>query len=349
MRVATSEYERVVAYARIAMASLKRFTIPPFPQFYELWYTYAAGVNASLNKALDNLNPEDVGHDRLMELYREYIDSVDQSERFEVLSTSMKSAIDGVSNAVEDAMSTAKAYSGSLQAASDELSHDLDAGSLKSLAGTLLAETRHIQSANADLEHRLAESAETIASLKRDLDLMRRESEHDGLTGIANRKCFDARLDMEIDAADRDDTPLVLIMMDIDHFKRFNDTYGHQTGDQVLKLVSSVIRSSVRGTDLASRYGGEEFAIIMPACSLNAAVAASDKIREAVQAKELLKRSTNEKLGRITISGGVAQWVRGESAGDLIERADAALYEAKNHGRNCIRAAYGDNRKSKVA
>ncbi|NOZ33626.1 MAG: GGDEF domain-containing protein, partial [Alphaproteobacteria bacterium] len=161
----------------------------------------------------------------------------------------------------------------------------------------------------------------------------------DALTRIANRKCFDERLAREMGIAGRDNTPLTLVMMDIDHFKRFNDTYGHLTGDQVLKLVASTIKSSTRSTDLAARYGGEEFAIIVPACSLEGAVQIAEKVREAVQAKELLKRSTNEKLGRITISGGVAQWRNGESTSEFIERADIALYQAKSNGRNRIEIA----------
>jgi diguanylate cyclase len=104
----------------------------------------------------------------------------------------------------------------------------------------------------------------------------------------------------------------------------------------VLKLVASTIKTATRTSDLAARYGGEEFAIIVPACSLDGAVQIADKVRLAVQAKELLKRSTNEKLGRITISGGVAQWRQGESASELIERSDTALYLAKNNGRNRI-------------
>ena len=103
------------------------------------------------------------------------------------------------------------------------------------------------------------------------------------------------------------------MLLDIDHFKRFNDTWGHQTGDQVLRLVAMTLKSNIKGKDMAARYGGEEFAAILPETDLEGAMIVADNIRKAVQAKELLKRSTNEKLGRITASFGVAMYQPGDT------------------------------------
>ena len=127
-----------------------------------------------------------------------------------------------------------------------------------------------------------------------------------------------------------------LMLVDIDHFKRFNDTWGHQTGDQVLRLVAMTLKSNLKGKDMAARYGGEEFAAILPATDLEGAVIVADNIRKAVQAKELLKRSTNEKLGRITASFGVAAYHPGDTPSSLIDRADRCLYAAKHAGRNRV-------------
>ena len=110
-------------------------------------------------------------------------------------------------------------------------------------------------------------------------------------------------------------TPLCLMLLDIDHFKRFNDTWGHQTGDQVLRLVAMTLKSNIKGKDMAARYGGEEFAAILPETDLEGAMIVADNIRKAIQAKELLKRSTNEKLGRITASFGVAMYRPGDTPG----------------------------------
>src|SRR5690606_26359339 len=131
-------------------------------------------------------------------------------------------------------------------------------------------------------------------------------------------------------------TPLCLMIIDIDHFKSFNDTYGHQTGDQVLRLVAMTLKSNIKGQDLAARYGGEEFVAILPSTDIEGAVIVAENIRRAIQAKQLLKRSTNEKLGRITASFGVAAYQSGDTAGMLIERADRCLYAAKHAGRNRV-------------
>ncbi len=125
-------------------------------------------------------------------------------------------------------------------------------------------------------------------------------------------------------------------MTDIDHFKKFNDTFGHLTGDQVLRLVAVSIKQNVKGLDTAARFGGEEFAIILPGCDLVGATQVAEQVRKAVQARELVKRSTGENLGRVTISVGVATFRKEDTPVTIVERADAALYAAKRGGRNMV-------------
>ena len=126
------------------------------------------------------------------------------------------------------------------------------------------------------------------------------------------------------------------MMTDIDHFKRFNDSYGHLTGDQVLRLVAMSVKQNVKGQDVAARYGGEEFAVVLPNTVLRSAITVADHIRRAVMTKELMKRSTGEHLGRVTISIGVAVLKPNDTPATLIERADGCLYAAKRSGRNRV-------------
>jgi diguanylate cyclase len=130
--------------------------------------------------------------------------------------------------------------------------------------------------------------------------------------------------------------PVTLLLCDIDHFKIFNDSWGHQTGDQVLRLVASCLSDNTKGRDTAARYGGEEFAVLLRGTGLEAATRVADQIRQTVETKKLVKKSTGEVLGTITISIGVAQFAPGESADAVIRRADSCLYSAKNHGRNLV-------------
>ena len=189
---------------------------------------------------------------------------------------------------------------------------------------------------NRQLEERLSASKLEINELQENLEAVRTESLTDPLTQLANRKFFDITLEKAIAEAFERNEPLALMLTDIDHFKAFNDSFGHLTGDQVLRLVAMSVKHNVKGKDTAARYGGEEFAVILPNTVLRAAVTVAEHIRRAVMAKELMKRSTGEHLGRMTISIGVAALRNADSGQSLIERADTCLYAAKRHGRNRV-------------
>jgi diguanylate cyclase len=201
---------------------------------------------------------------------------------------------------------------------------------------TLVQATNEMQQTNLSLEQKLNASKAEIQQLQQNLEMVRHESLTDPMTGLANRKYFDEALQRAIAEAGARSEPLSLLMIDIDHFKRFNDTYGHLTGDQVLRLVAASLKQNVKGQDIAARYGGEEFAVILPNTVLRSAVTVGDHIRRAAMSKELIKRSTGELLGRITLSVGAATLHHGDTAQSLIERADACLYAAKRNGRNRV-------------
>lgn len=161
----------------------------------------------------------------------------------------------------------------------------------------------------------------------------------DSLTGIANRRRFDEVLDSEWKRAIRDAQSIAVLMLDVDHFKSFNDTYGHEFGDTVLKQVAATLNNSVRPGDFVARYGGEEFAVVLPSTDASAALAVAERMRRAVELAEL--EHQGKKSGRVTISIGVASSVaRREAAPQpLIAQADGALYAAKHAGRNAVRLA----------
>jgi diguanylate cyclase len=193
-----------------------------------------------------------------------------------------------------------------------------------------------MEQSNQKLEERLSASKKEITELQTNLEAVRYESMTDPLTQLFNRKHFDMTLAQAIEDATQTSEPLSLMMSDVDHFKKFNDTYGHLTGDQVLRLVAIALKQNVKGQDVAARYGGEEFVVLLPKTALMAAVTVADHIRRAVMGKELMRRSTGETLGRVTISLGVAAWRKGDTVASLLERADACLYAAKRAGRNCV-------------
>ena len=193
-----------------------------------------------------------------------------------------------------------------------------------------------MQQTKQALEDRLMVSKQEISQLQQNLEAIRAESLSDPLTGLGNRKYFDRALDAAAQLAVTQNEPLSLLMLDIDHFKSFNDNYGHLTGDQVLRLVGQSLKQIINGRDTIARYGGEEFAVVLPDTDLPKALAVAEQIRRAVVARELKKKSTGEILGRITVSVGVSMLQSGDDMDALIDRADACLYAAKRNGRNRV-------------
>ena len=207
-------------------------------------------------------------------------------------------------------------------------------GDLQQMVANILAETQRMAEHNRTLELHLNRSAGEMETLRRDLVNTRKEAMTDALTGIANRKYFDVKL-REIAAASMETgEALSLLLADIDHFKSFNDRYGHQAGDQVLAIVAHSLTNSIKGQDMAARYGGEEFGIILPRTELDGATALAEQICATMAARHIRRKSTAEDFGAVTLSIGVAEYRLGEPLTVLIDRADAALYRAKSAGRN---------------
>jgi diguanylate cyclase len=204
------------------------------------------------------------------------------------------------------------------------------------LIKTLTEATRLVQTQNNALEQRLNESTSRVQRLQENLEVVRRDAMTDTLTHLANRKAWDEGIEKAVAQAARNHGALTVAILDIDHFKRFNDTWGHQTGDQVIRYVASVIGRVGVSPRLAARYGGEEYAIALPGETAESAIPLLDAMRVEIASRCLKRRSTNEELGAITVSVGVAQYHPGESAMSLVERADFALYASKRGGRNLV-------------
>ncbi|BCB25954.1 hypothetical protein SKTS_08400 [Sulfurimicrobium lacus] len=188
---------------------------------------------------------------------------------------------------------------------------------------------------NRELERQIAERTAELSEVNRKLQQL---SEIDGLTGIANRRKFDAELDREWRRAIREKRPLALLMVDIDHFKEYNDRYGHPEGDRCLQLVAEVLHSLIQRTgELVARYGGEEFVVILPGHSIQTAGEVAEKIRYTIEARKI-PHLGNVSSQVLTISVGVASMVpdQAERPDTLLNQADACLYEAKREGRNRV-------------
>ena len=189
----------------------------------------------------------------------------------------------------------------------------------------------------AELNNKLKQSREEIEGLKKNLEQVTNEAEVDFLTNIFNRKAFERLLDERTEEARISKHPLCLLMLDIDHFKAFNDNFGHLLGDEVLKIVAKSMKDCVRGADVVARYGGEEFSVILPDTPIAGASKVAETIRETISKRELKRRDSGESYGQITVSIGISVLQpSSDTPTTLIKRADDALYKSKHAGRNRV-------------
>ena len=332
------EHERTMAFAAIALGQLKALRQPATPRNYEIWYAYATGYQPSLNQKInETLKAHGTLSDADLELiYETYLSPLRLSDRIDNVGSQVKDEIEQVMAMIDAAAGSATSYTESLADMSVKLGQSKDREGLRAIVESLVHTAKEMEVSNQKLEERLSASKLEISQLQNNLEAVRTESLTDPLTQLANRKFFDTALETAIADARAKNEPLSLMMTDIDHFKKFNDSFGHLTGDQVLRLVATSVKQNVKGQDTAARYGGEEFAIILPNTVLRSAITVADHIRRAVMTKELMKRSTGEHLGRVTISIGVATLHKGDTPQTLIERSDKCLYAAKRHGRNRV-------------
>ncbi len=334
------DFKRTIIYGENAVGHLRKNEVPAYPRNYELWYTYAAGFNHALNKTINDIIRQrgKITNSEVLKIYDQFISPTRIGERIDEVGGRLSREIAGVAGMIDKSMANTSGYSSSLGEARAALVDAKDGATVEQIVQNLIDATHDTERTNRDLELQLADSRKQIADLQESLEAIRYESLVDDLTTLANRKHFDQSLERLLTEAEQAKVPFSLLMTDIDHFKKFNDTFGHQTGDQVLRLVALAVKQNVKGQDIACRYGGEEFAVLLPRTAIESSSVVAEHIREAVFSKELVKRSTGENLGRITISIGVAQWRPGDTTASIVERADACLYAAKHGGRNQVRS-----------
>jgi diguanylate cyclase len=332
------EHERSMAFAEVALGQIKSLRQTAVPRNYEIWYVYATGYNSPLNKIINETLARNgkLTEADLEQIYETYLSQIKASDRIDKVGARVIGEIDDVMNLITQALGMSASYDSSLSGAAHKLAGAQDRDQVKTIVDSLMTSTREMRDTNKALEDRLTLSKSEISNLQQSLEAIRAESLTDPLTGLGNRKYFDRSIEMALQNALANGEPLSLLMFDIDHFKSFNDSYGHLTGDQVLRLVGMSLKQTIKGQDITARYGGEEFVVVLPNTAMRQALTVADHIRRAIMSKELRKKSTGEILGRVTISVGVSMLKPDDDTDSLIERADACLYAAKRNGRNRV-------------
>ena len=314
---------------------MREYESLPTPPNYELWFGYAAGQNTDLIRARDDAVAEgkisNLNHMR--ELHARHFGG--SNVAMDEMGAKLQQEVQKFAYMLEGAGQDTASYGKTLNVAASQLSSG-NVAQIKAVVEGMIAATRAMEAKHKSLEQELKTSANEVSALKNRIETIRQESLIDALTGLANRRCFDERMQQAVHEAQTEGGDLCLLFADVDHFKKFNDTWGHATGDQVLRLVAQCLKANTKGRDTAARYGGEEFAVILPHTSVENAIRLAEQIRRAVESKKIVKRSTGETLGSITMSLGVAKFAMGEPIADVVNRADQCLYAAKKAGRNRV-------------
>lgn len=326
------------SYAERALEILEERGYPPNPANFTIWYTHLSGKFPDLSEEVTRSESEEGGLTSEMsgQLFRKFFTQGEQEQALQDTGAKISQEMSEVLKILAEASGDAESFQSSLQSNLKDLTDDQGLDAITKAMKSLVGEAQKIQSSNADMQKRLEASSKEIMNLQENLDAVKKEALTDGLTGIGNRKTFDIAIERAIEEAKETGAPLTLAMTDIDFFKKFNDTYGHQTGDQVLKLVAKILDSNVREGETAARYGGEEFGLIMPGADLAEAAAICERVRTTVSSKQIRNRTTGESMGNITLSLGIALFRPEDTATDLLQRADAGLYYAKGAGRNQV-------------
>lgn len=325
-----------------ALDKIQSLDLPLLPEIYELWYTHFAGENPELSHTIDIAEKENKKIDLAFcaNLYKTFFSKEKEAETVREAGSKIQNTIEDVNVLVLGVKDSTSQYNEALTDVSKKLTNgNYSQDEMQALLQNVVQNTESVLTKNMVLEEELNRQARAMEALQKDLERVRHEAMTDSLTNLSNRKAFENQMTKLIDTAENKGETFSIILMDIDHFKEFNDSFGHQVGDQVLRLVAKTLVEGIKGRDFVARYGGEEFAILLPGTNQHAGERVANALRDAVAKKEIINRSNGEKMGRITLSGGITEYYNGDIRDDLVERADKALYEAKDKGRNCIKVA----------
>jgi diguanylate cyclase len=267
---------------------------------------------------------------------RGYENDAPTAEKLAAAGAQIESELTSLSTVIRTYIDKNMNYSGSLAQINTALPALTKPEQVRKVIVDLISENKKVQSEAASLKQNLEQSRTQIEELRSNLAEAQVLVLVDPLTSLSNRRWLDNNLSKEISEAKAQQKGLCLVMTDIDHFKRINDSFGHQVGDDVLQRFASLLTKNIKGRDSAVRYGGEEFAIVLPQTKLDGATQLAEQVRRELEAKKWVMSKSGQQIGKITASFGVTELRNGESSADLIGRADANLYEAKRTGRNKV-------------
>ncbi|MEJ1358918.1 MAG: GGDEF domain-containing protein [Candidatus Sedimenticola sp. (ex Thyasira tokunagai)] len=333
-----SEPDTNAEILRLTLPLMSKYGIPATPENYAVWFHYASGDKPALTERIDELRQAEGSFSTTINdtLFNNYISEYNL-DRLQHMRQKMQKTLIETSSSLRDTSADTDRYSHVLEEFNNSCGSANSLQDVLGLMSAVLDETRQMRSSVETIQRDFDHKSEEMNTLRKELNQVRQQASTDPLTGLSNRKVFFETLEDTIAAATEEEgAKFCLVMLDIDHFKKVNDTHGHLVGDKVIRFVADTLKKSTKGRDTAARYGGEEFTLLLPQTETAGAVALSENIRNTIADTSLVHSKSKTPIGQITISAGVALFRPGDTPTELVERADNALYYAKNHGRNQV-------------
>lgn len=305
------------------------------PINYAIFYDYVSELNPALNSAVNRLLSQNAAFDceTSLGLYGSFISNA-PLKSFDTIQQKIHKVIRQATDAINDTCHKAEQTNDSFRKKSAILEKKPEIATTQSILQEIILETKSLAATSYAMQMQLNQAKSEMEELRNELIQVRQMAVTDGLTGLLNRRAFDQTLHDIIEQPIGESTCLSLL--DIDHFKRINDTFGHTIGDNVIKFVASLLKKHAEQHHHVARYGGEELAIIMPNTLKRKAIEIAENIRLDMENSRLKRKTDNATLGQITLSVGIAELQADDNPESFVTRADTALYQAKESGRNRV-------------
>jgi diguanylate cyclase len=329
--------EKCAENLRLALAQMNKHLAGLHPITFSVWYEYVSGGNQSLNRDLDVLikDGSKLTDEATRTLYDKHVAEMNEVTA-QRIQAELHKILNQVSKSAEVTGQSASKYENGLGNLQVELAGTQSNAALSKYVDVAIKETNEIKGALNEFGESLTVTRTELDQLRDELAKVKAEVLIDGLTNLTNRRGFDKQIDELMRTSEETGAIFSLVIIDIDHFKKLNDNYGHVFGDRVLRALGQIMKNGVKGRDMVARYGGEEFAVLLPETGLMGAQILADQIRSHIERARIRKMSTEETIDAITISAGVAEYKIGEDVSEFVQRADKALYAAKGAGRNQV-------------
>jgi diguanylate cyclase len=334
-----SEPTAAFTLAKEALKYVAKFQTPPTPEIYEIWYRFAEGSNPELSRqllfAVNEL--KSVSVERMTQLHQQFFPRSDGSQSNSEWTQNIAAELGDLESIIRTQITISDDFDAAVVAVGENLDEDCSVDEIRSCVEAVLATSETMHNQLRDLKSQLAESQANVEQMRSVVLESQKSLQTDPLTGVGNRRFFDVQMQHSIEACRQQPLAHILMLVDLDNFKRINDSFGHAAGDDVLRYVAAKIRQLAPEAAIA-RYGGDEFAVFANYEDAAQGLATAKQLCEYFASNRLTVRKTGESLGIVTLSIGLALLRNDDSSDSWFDRADKLLYSAKRSGRNCVMA-----------